>query len=108
QAAFVVIDEDAGGDVHRVAQEQALHDAALAEDLLDLRGDVDEGHLRWDVQRQVFGEGFHRAASAIDRTPGRATSAAPLLPAVLSFSVGLGSRVPVSLHLALRSSLPGV
>ena len=39
-----------------------LH-AALAHDLLDLRRDVHEGHPRRDVERQVFGVGFHLAAS---------------------------------------------
>jgi hypothetical protein len=36
QSRFVVVDEHAGRDVHRVAQHQALADAAFADDLLDL------------------------------------------------------------------------
>ena len=64
QAAFVVVDEHAGRDVHRVAKHQALLNAALADRRFDLRRDVHEGHLRGNVQGQIFGVGLHNAARA--------------------------------------------
>ena len=58
QPRLVVVDEDAGRDVHGVAQ-QSPSDAALADDLLDLRRDVQEAHPRRQVERQVFGVRLH-------------------------------------------------
>lgn len=42
EAGFVVIDEDARGDVHRIAQQEPFLDAAFVEALLDLGRDVEE------------------------------------------------------------------
>ncbi len=42
QAAFVVVDENAGCNVHRIDQYQSLPDAAFAQAKLYLRSDVDK------------------------------------------------------------------
>jgi hypothetical protein len=42
EAAFVVIDEDTGGDVHRIDETQSLADAAFADHVGNLSGDVPE------------------------------------------------------------------
>ena len=42
-----------------LTRHEALLDAALADDLLDLRRDVHEAHPGGDVERQVFGVRFH-------------------------------------------------
>ena len=43
QARLVIVDEDAGGDVHGVSPATAPLDAALLQALLHFPGDVDEG-----------------------------------------------------------------
>jgi len=50
QAGLVVVDEDGGGDVHGVGQKQALLDAAFAEELFALGGDVYEAHAGGDFE----------------------------------------------------------
>ena len=49
----------AGGDVHRVAQDEALFDSTLAYDGLNLRRDVLEGHPSWQVEGEMFRVRFH-------------------------------------------------
>src|SRR5262249_44805365 len=63
QPGLVVVDEDRGGDVHGVAEDQALRYPTLAEGRLDLRGDVHEGHPRRQVKRQVLGDRLHGTRS---------------------------------------------
>ena len=55
--------------MHRVAQQQSLLHAALADGLLALRGDVDEAHARGDVEREVVGVALHRRIMAAVATP---------------------------------------
>jgi hypothetical protein len=43
EAGFIVIDEDAGGDVHGVDEAESFADPTLSECGLDLRGDIEEG-----------------------------------------------------------------
>ena len=59
QPALVVVDEDAGGDVHRVDQAQSFADATLAQAFVDLGGDVDEGAARGDVEPEFLTIAFH-------------------------------------------------
>ena len=59
EAAFVVIDEDGGGDVHGIDEAEALLDAASLDELLDGVGDVEEAAAAGHLEPEVFGEGFH-------------------------------------------------
>jgi len=59
QTGFIVIDEDAGGDVHSVAQDQTLFDAAFPEALFHLRGDVDQGPAPGDLKPQFLAIALH-------------------------------------------------
>ena len=63
QARLVVVDEDAGGDVHGVDQAQALAHAALAHGGLDLTGDVDETAAGRDLEPELLAVAFHGAKS---------------------------------------------
>ena len=62
QAALVVIDEDAGGDVHGIDQAQSLTHAALAESRFDLGSDVHQLPPLGQFEPQFFAERFHRNA----------------------------------------------
>jgi hypothetical protein len=42
QSAFIIIDEDTGGDVHRVDQDKSFPDSAFSKALLNSQGDIDE------------------------------------------------------------------
>jgi hypothetical protein len=59
EAAFVVIDEDAGRDVHGIDQTQTLLDAAGAKASIDLRGDVEQPAAGGDFEAEFFAVGFH-------------------------------------------------
>jgi hypothetical protein len=55
EARLVVIDKNGGGDVHGVDQAEALLDAALAHEVLDLVGYVDEAAPVGDVEPEMLG-----------------------------------------------------
>ena len=59
QPGLIVIDEDAGGDVHGVDQDQAFGDAAVSEALLHLGGDIDEGPAAGDLKPEFLAVAFH-------------------------------------------------
>jgi hypothetical protein len=59
QAGLVVIDVNAGGDVHGRDQDHTVFNAGLFEDALNLRREVNVGSLGFRVQRDVFGVEFH-------------------------------------------------
>ena len=59
QAALVVVDEYAGGDVHGVHQAQPLADAALLDGRLHVPRDVHQPAARRQVEKQFFAIGFH-------------------------------------------------
>ena len=59
QPRLIVVDEYRCRDVHGVDQHQALADAALVHGRGDLRRDVLERNAGRQVERQVFGVGFH-------------------------------------------------
>ena len=67
QSAFVVVDEDRGGDVHGVAEHQPFADARLGERLLDLRRDVHEHPPGRQVHHEFFPETFHIAITCDSR-----------------------------------------
>jgi hypothetical protein len=71
QATLIVIDENRRSDVHRIAKNQSLLNAALANRLFDLRGDVDEAHCRRHIHGQVFGVGFHACVLARKQMAGQ-------------------------------------
>ena len=59
EPGLVVVDEHAGRDVHGVAQQEPLPDAALAQGLLYLRGDVDQFPPPGCAEPQLFSIAFH-------------------------------------------------
>jgi len=56
QAWLVVVDKDAGRDVHCIYQAQAFPDAAFGHQLAHLRGDVDKIHPGSRVEFKIFGQ----------------------------------------------------
>ena len=58
ESTFVVIDEDAGRDVHGIDQTQSFFDAAGAEATVNLRRDVEQPAARGDLEPEFFAEGF--------------------------------------------------
>jgi hypothetical protein len=71
ESAFVVVDEDAGRDVHGVDQAKTFLDPAGTEALFDLRGDVEEPAARGDFEPEFFAVGFH--GKRIDQKVTKAT-----------------------------------
>jgi len=59
QTVFVIVHVDAGGDVHGGDEDDAVLHAGLAQDLLDLRRDVDILAMLLRVEREVFGVRSH-------------------------------------------------
>ncbi len=82
QAGLVVVDEDAGGDVHGVDQHQALAHAAVAYGLLDLRCDVNEPPSGGNLEPELFAIRLHRSVDLA------------FVPLSLATSVELGVRQP--------------
>jgi hypothetical protein len=64
QAALVVVHEHTGRDVHRADQHEPLGHAALGEDWLEHRREVDELALLLGVEREVLGVRSHRGREA--------------------------------------------
>jgi hypothetical protein len=62
QASLVVVDEDAGSDVHRVYEAQALLDAAIPEALFYARCYVEESTTSGDVEPQFVAIALHRSS----------------------------------------------
>ena len=60
EAGFVVVDEDAGGDVHGVAEAEAFVDAAAQDEFLDGVGDVDEAAAAFDFEPRCSVRDFMR------------------------------------------------
>jgi hypothetical protein len=54
QPALIVVDEDAGRDVHRVDEHESLADTAGRQGLLDLWRDVDEAAPCGHVEPQLL------------------------------------------------------
>ena len=59
QAAFIVVDKNAAGNVHAVDQRQAFFNPAGLKSILHLWSNVHEAHLGGQIQREVVGIGFH-------------------------------------------------
>ena len=59
KAALVVVDEDRRGDVHGVDQTKPFLHAALMDEFLDLRRDVDESAAIRHFKPKMFSERFH-------------------------------------------------
>ena len=59
QPAFVIIDENGGGDVHRVHETEPFLHAAFAHEVLHRAGDVDETAAAGDFEPELFGKRFH-------------------------------------------------
>ena len=60
EAGLVVVHEDAGGDVHRADEHEALGHVRALEDLLELRREVHELALLLRIEGEVFGVALHR------------------------------------------------
>ena len=61
QPAFVVIDENARRNVHGVAEQEPLLDAALLKAFFDETGDVAKFTAFGNVEPKFFSECFHRS-----------------------------------------------
>ena len=59
QAALVVVDENAGRDVHRVDKAKTFADAAFSEAFFQFTGDVDEAPPGGDFKPEFLAIGFH-------------------------------------------------
>jgi len=68
QSAFVVVDEDAGRDVHGIDQTKAFLDPAGAETFFNLWRDVDQAAARGDFEPEFFAKGFHDQGAWPKRT----------------------------------------
>ncbi|CUQ66967.1 protein of unknown function [Candidatus Nitrospira inopinata] len=65
EAWLVVIDVDAGGDVHGVHQYQALPHSASLDRRFNLRGDVEISPSRFGFEPEFFAVGFHGLTAVI-------------------------------------------
>jgi hypothetical protein len=63
KAAFIVVDEDAGGDVHGIDQAQAFANATFADRFRYIGGDVLELTALRHVEPEFLAEGFHWGSS---------------------------------------------
>jgi hypothetical protein len=59
EPALVVVDEDGGRYVHRVAEQKPLADSAFPQACLDLRRDVDECPPSRNVEPKLLTEALH-------------------------------------------------
>jgi hypothetical protein len=55
KSRFVVVDEYRSRDVHRIAQQQTLTNAALSDRCVTLIRNIQKAHARRDFERQVLG-----------------------------------------------------
>src|SRR4030095_4663767 len=75
QPAFIVVDENAGSDVHRVDQAQAFTDAAFTDGLRDIIGNVQELPALRHIEPELFAKGFHGERLKQEaRKPGKKTT----------------------------------
>ena len=56
---FIVVNKDAGGDVHGIDQDHPFEDAAFLNTLFDLRGDSQKLPSSVDFKPKFFSIGFH-------------------------------------------------
>jgi hypothetical protein len=59
ESAFVVVDENRRGYMHRVAEAQSFIDAAPQKQVFDDGGDVDEAARAFDFEPEMLGQLFH-------------------------------------------------
>jgi hypothetical protein len=65
QSGFVIVDENAGGNVHGIAKDKPFFDAAFFEALLDLRRDVNKLTSAFCVEPEFFSIAFHDSFSPV-------------------------------------------
>jgi hypothetical protein len=58
ESRLIVVDEHRGGDMHGVDQTKAFGHAALVNQFLDIRCDVDEPASIWYFESKMFSERF--------------------------------------------------
>jgi hypothetical protein len=61
QAAFIVVDENGSGNVHRVDQNQSFLDAAFPKAGFHLAGDIDETAAGREIEPELFAVASHVA-----------------------------------------------
>ena len=71
EAAFVVVDDDPGGDVHGRDQHKAFANAAFLHGLFYLSGDVDQFSALAGVKGEVLGVELHGLPPVIALNSGR-------------------------------------
>jgi hypothetical protein len=59
QAGFVVVDKNAGGNMHGIAQQKPLRNAAFRKTLLDLRSNIDKLTPLRSLKPEFFSIAFH-------------------------------------------------
>ena len=59
EARFVVIDEDACGDVHGIHETEPFADAAFLKATVDFRGDIEEAAPGWNLKPKLVTVRFH-------------------------------------------------
>ena len=59
ESPFIVIDEDRGGDVHRIDKRETLLNTTFMETAIDVLGDVDKTHAFGGLKPKFFAEAFH-------------------------------------------------
>src|SRR5262249_20928377 len=62
QSAFVVVDEDRRGDVHRIHENESFPDTGFANALSDLRRDVDKTSPGRNVEPEFVSIALHKSA----------------------------------------------
>jgi hypothetical protein len=63
-------------DMHRIDEAEAFFDAALADEVFDCVGDVDESAAAFDFEPEVFGERFHGGRLAVAQGTGKGKNSA--------------------------------
>lgn len=67
QAAFVVVDEHRGGDVHGIDEAKAFLHAALFDEMFDRFGDVEKTAAIGNFKPKLFGKRFHLSIYSLPR-----------------------------------------
>ncbi len=64
QSRFIIAYEDAGRNMHGVAQQQTFLNTALPKGLLNLESDVDKLSSSSGLKPQLFPKGFHLCSTS--------------------------------------------
>jgi hypothetical protein len=71
QAGFVVVDENAGADVHGIDETEAFLHPAAADEISNGIGNVDESTAGRNLEPKVFGQRFHGVIEPLREVRGK-------------------------------------